>query len=464
MNAVVEVASIKLQEEKEQHGIIPDLLALKVPAASVQEDPKNARCHTDESTLQVSESLRLYGQRKPIVINAKTGFVEAGNGTLRAARKLGWSHIAAVRVDDDHKTATGYAIADNRVAELSDWDHLALKALFDSIDNPLEIPGVDNDWLKMLAWSDEKPTSISDVDIIPVPPKNPVSRPGDLWCLGEHRLLCGSSTVAEDVIRLMKGERAILFATDPPYLVDYDGTNHPPNRRDKEKAAKKGKEISPLAGNKDWSDSYAVTWDDSSQGPELYEGFIRAAIDHAISDHAAWYCWHASRRQAMLEAVWEKMGAFVHQQIIWNKNSPVLTRTHYLWKHEPCFFGWVRGNRPEKLENAEPAYSVWDIQGLAGDARPDHPTPKPLDCFAIPMRQHVPPGGLCYEPFSGSGSQIMAGELVGRRVYAMEISPVYVDVAVQRFTQTTGKIVYLEGSGGKSFEDVAAERGIDLAA
>ncbi len=468
MNSAVEVAGIKLQKKKEQHGIIPDLLPLKVLVASLQEDPKNARSHSDESTQQVAESLRLYGQRKPIVVNGKTGFVEAGNGTLRAARKLGWSHVAAVRVEDDHQTATGYAIADNRVAELSEWDNDALKALLDSIDNPLEIPGVDDDWLKTLEWTNEETPSISDVDFIPEPPENPVSRPGDLWVVGDHRLLCGSSTEEKDVQRLMKGEEAILFATDPPYLVDYDGTNHPPNQNAKEKLAKAkaaaaGKPVKGWKdGNKDWSDTYGITWDDSSQGPELYEGFIRVAIDHAISDHAAWYCWHASRRQAMLEAVWEKMGAFVHQQIVWNKNSPVLTRTHYLWKHEPCFYGWIKGNRPEKLENAEPAYTVWDIPGLAGDARPDHPTPKPLECFAIPMRQHVPKGGLCYEPFSGSGSQIMAGEMVGRRVYAMEISPVYVDVAVRRFINATGKIVYLEGSGGKTFEDVAAERGIIL--
>ncbi|MBF0424096.1 MAG: ParB N-terminal domain-containing protein, partial [Magnetococcales bacterium] len=127
MNAVVAVEKSKLQKKKEQHGIIPDLLPLKVPVATLQEDPKNARNHSDQSTKQVAESLRLYGQRKPIVVNAKTGFVEAGNGTLRAARKLGWTHIAAVRVEDDHETATGYAICDNRTSELSFWNHDILK-------------------------------------------------------------------------------------------------------------------------------------------------------------------------------------------------------------------------------------------------------------------------------------------------------------------------------------------------
>jgi hypothetical protein len=128
----------------------------------------------------------------------------------------------------------------------------------------------------------------------------------------------------------MNGERAILSATDPPYLVDYDGSNHPTR-------------------NKDWSQSYGVTWDDSSQGAELYDGFIAAAVAEAIAEDAAWYCWHASRRQAMLEACWEKAGAFVHQQIIWVKDRGVLTRSHYLWKHVPCFMGWVKGKRPPKV-------------------------------------------------------------------------------------------------------------------
>jgi DNA modification methylase len=225
----------------------------------------------------------------------------------------------------------------------------------------------------------------------------------------------------------MNGERAILFATDPPYLVDYDGSNHPTR-------------------NKDWSASYGTTWDDSSQGAELYDGFIAAAVAEAIAEDAAWYCWHASRRQAMLEACWEKAGAFVHQQIIWVKDRGVLTRSHYLWKHEPCFMGWRRPNRPPKVAE-ETLPSTWALPSFAKDDRPDHPTPKPLDAFGIPMRQHVARGGLCYEPFSGSGSQIMAGEANGRRVFAMEISPAYVDVAVERWQAETGRDAILDGDG-----------------
>jgi DNA modification methylase len=223
----------------------------------------------------------------------------------------------------------------------------------------------------------------------------------------------------------MKGQRAILFATDPPYLVGYDGMNHPGTR--------------PKT-NTDWSATYRTTWDeaDAAQNSDLYDRFIRVAVAVAILPNAAWYCWHASRRQRMVEEAWEKNGAFVHQQIIWSKpNRPILTRSWYLWAHEPCFFGWLKGKKPPK-ETADYGRTVWEIEGLNKAERPDHPTPKPLDCFAIPMHQHTRVGDLCYEPFSGSGSQIIAGEREGRRVYAMEISPAYVAVTLERWAEATG--------------------------
>ena len=429
----------------------------------------------DEVVDKMVGAIKEFGFRIPIVAKSD-GTVVDGHLRLKAARRLDLDEVPVMLADDlTEVQIKAFRLLANQSANWAEWNDELLRLELSDLQDAgfdLEVIGFSDEELGGLLdgmeEQDEGDGAGGGEETIPEPPKNPVTRPGDLWVLGEHRLLCGDSTKADDVIRLMNGERAILFATDPPYLVDYDGTNHPPNKTAKEravkaKAAAEGKEKKGWTdGNKDWSDTYGVTWDDSSQGPELYEGFIRAAIDHAITDHAAWYCWHASRRQGMLESVWEKMGAFVHQQIIWNKPSPVLTRTHYLWKHEPCFYGWIRGNRPEKLEGADPAYTVWDIKGLTGDERPEHPTPKPLECFGVPMRQHVPLGGLCYEPFSGSGSQIMAGEANHRRVYAVEISPVYCDVAVQRFLQASGKIVFLEGSGGKTFADVAAERGISI--
>ncbi len=411
----------------------------------------------DEAVDQMCGAIQTFGFKIPIVAKSD-GMVVDGHLRLKAARRLGLEMVPVVLADDLTETQIkAFRILANQSANWAEWDEELLRLEL------VDLQEADFD-LEQVGFSDEELADLMGPlegegngaagdeganDEIPEPPPNPVTQPGDLWILGEHRLLCGDSTKAEDVIRLMNGERAILFATDPPYLVDYDGTNHPQGRNGQK-------------GGKDWSGSYGITWDDAAQGPELYEGFIQAAMEHAIDPHAAWYCWHASKRQAMVEAVWEKMGALTHQQIIWRKSNTILTRTHYLWKHEPCFFGWLKGNRPPRLESAEPTPTVWDMDTLTGDERPEHPTPKPLDAFGIPMRQHVAKGGLCYEPFSGSGSQIMAGEANHRRVYAMEISPVYVDVALKRFIQATGKIVYLDGSGGKNFEEIAAERGIAL--
>lgn len=181
-----------------------------------------------------------------------------------------------------------------------------------------------------------------------------------------------------------------------------------------------------------------MTWDDADANPELYDRFIATAVSEALAPKAAWYCWHASRRQSLLEASWTKHGAFVHCQIIWVKNRPVLTRSDYAWQHEPCFYGWVQGHRPPRAAGKMRS-TVWTIDALSkGADRPDHPTPKPLEVFEIPMEQHTKPGDVCYEPFAGSGTQIIAAEKLGRRCIAMEVSPHYCDLIVRRWIHLVG--------------------------
>jgi ParB-like chromosome segregation protein Spo0J len=405
---------------------------------------RNAKTHGADQVAKIAASMAKFGWTNPVLVGSD-GELIAGHGRILAAAELGLTEAPVIVLDHlTEEQRRAYRIADNRLVE-SPWDEALLAAELQELaaeDFDLSVVGFSDAELDQLLAFDVGGGDVSDGAsvppvVVPEPPRNPASRAGDLWILGDHRLLCGDSTSPANVRRLMNGERAVLFATDPPYLVDYDGSNHPTR-------------------NKDWSPSYGVTWDDSSQGAELYDGFIAAAVAEAITEDAAWYCWHASRRQAMLEACWEKAGAFVHQQIIWVKDRGVLTRSHYLWKHEPCFMGWRRPHRPPKVAD-ETLASTWVIPSLAGEERPDHPTPKPLDCFAIPMRQHVARGGLCYEPFSGSGSQIMAGEATGRRVFAMEISPAYVDVAVERWQAETGRDAILDGDG-RSFAAVKAER------
>ncbi len=297
------------------------------PAARLKPYAKNARTHSDDQVAKIAASLVEYGWTAPVMV-ADDGEIVAGHGRLLAAQHLGLNEVPIIRLS--HLTpeqVRAYRIADNRLSELSGWDDELLAAELHALNATgfdLALTGFEGEDLdRLLAPLDEGDGLIGE-DVIPEPPVNPASRAGDLWLLGEHRLLCGDSTKADDIIRVMHNQKAILFSTDPPYLVDYDGTNHPSKQGDPDK-------------NKDWGNSYGITWDDSSQGPELYEGFIKAAIEHAILPNAAWYCWQASRRQAMVEGVWEKFGAFVHQQIVWAKDRGILTRSYYLWQHEPCF-------------------------------------------------------------------------------------------------------------------------------
>ena len=273
-------------------------------------------------------------------------------------------------------------------------------------------------------------------DAIPALPVTPVARVGQLWRLGKHRLLCGDSTKPADVQRLMGDERAMLFQTDPPYAVGYSGGSHPATRANRGKANR----------NKDWSGQYreaapsADAIDQTDGGRDFYLRFIRTAIENAIAPNAAWYCWHASKRQAMLESVWDELGAFVHQQIIWFKSRPVLTYSVFMWAHEPCLFGWMKSAKPMVERKKEGGYpsTVWEVPNAEVESN-EHPTSKPNRLFAIPMELHTHVGDLCYEPFSGSGSQLIAAEQLGRRCYAIELEPRFVDVAIERWEKLTGQ-------------------------
>ena len=267
------------------------------------------------------------------------------------------------------------------------------------------------------------------------PPESPVSRAGDLWVLGEHRLLCGDSTALEDVRRVMAGEQAALCATDPPYLVDYTGER-------------------PNDSGKDWSRDYReVEIQDA-------EGFFRSTFENVLSvlaPHAAIYCWHAHKRQALLASVWEELEIVDHQQVVWVKPAAVFGRVYWHFRHEPCVMGWRKGSKPEHDGNHEHD-SVWEVDydGLARRAA-DHPTSKPVELFARPMRKHTRVGDLCFEPFSGSGSQLVAAEKLGRRCRAIEISPAFVDVAVLRWQEATGREAKLDETG-ETFVEAREER------
>ena len=248
----------------------------------------------------------------------------------------------------------------------------------------------------------------------------------------------------------MAGETAVLLATDPPYLVDYDGTNHPADHH-REAGRKDPPKPGSEVGNKHW-DAYV----DPEASVTFFSSWLRVALSHCI-ERVPVYQWHASRRAALVEQAWEQNGLFVHQQIIWAKPGGILTRYHYLWQHEPCFYGWKVGMMPTKPRRPETtSTTIWEID-QKGQLDGIHPTQKPLEIFERPIGYHSLPGEVVLEPFSGSGTQIIASERLGRRCFALECSPAFVDVAVRRFEKATKKEAILDGTN-QTFAEVAAQR------
>ncbi|MDH5528347.1 MAG: DNA modification methylase [Nitrospirota bacterium] len=397
---------------------------------------------------KVAASIREFGWRQPIVVDSEMTIV-VGHTRYEAAKVLGLAEVP-VHIAEGLTPAQvrAYRLADNRLHEDAEWDEDLLRielAGLDAVEFDLGLTGFADEELSRLlgeAVEGQEESGIGDDDV-PEPPEVPVSKPGDLWILGDHRLLCGDSTKPEDVDRLMAGEKPALFSTDPPYIIEYTGADRPRE-------------------GKDWSDVYReIDIKDA-------EGFLRGVFENGLRvcrENAAWYCWHAHKRAALIERIWTDLGVLNHQQIVWVKPIATMTYSCYPWKHEPCLMGWRQGHKPpHKGDNTHQVTSVWSLD-WEGAPRPignEHPTQKPLEVFAIPMRQHTDPGDICYEPFSGSGSQLIAGERLHRKVRAMEISPVFVDVAIRRWQEATGKEAVLDGDG-KTYDAVAAERQPDQA-
>jgi DNA modification methylase len=429
----------------------------RVAIDSLHPDPANARTHDERNLETIQGSLARFGQVEPLVVLKGSGRVIGGNGRLAAMKRLGWTQVDIVEVDLTAIDATALGIALNRSALLAGWDDAALADLLSTLRAEDALDGVGFTEFEI----DELVNSLDlggQGNLVEdpgagEPPQKPVSRVGDLWLLGGHKLLCGDSTKAEDMARLMGQEKAHLLATDPPYLVNYDGTNHPAEHHIKAgRTAGPGKEV----GNKRWDD-----YQDPAASVEFYAGFLRVALAHCV-ERVPVLQWHATRRQALVEQAWEQNNLLVHQTIIWAKSRGVLTRSHYLWSHEPCFYGWVKGMMPEQGRRpATTATTVWQID-QTGEERPDHPTPKPLEVFSRPLGYHTRPNEICLEPFSGSGSQLIAAEGLKRRCFGMELAPAYVDVAVKRWEKATGQQAVLDGEG-TSFTATAKARGVEVA-
>jgi DNA modification methylase len=384
--------------------------------AALSPAPYNPRTISEEAARGLQASIRRFGLVQPIVWNRRTKHVVGGHQRINALKSLGKTEAQVVVVDVPETEEKALNLTLNNPAitgEFTDGLQEILAELAVS-------PGIEFEELRLDALLDLKADAVVE-DEVPEPPKNPVTRSGDLWILGDHRLLCGDSTRPEDVGRVMNGRKADLFQTDPPYLVDYTGADR------------------PNESGKDWSAQYREI-DIRDAGAFFASVFACAAS--VTKANAAWYCWHAHKRASEIETAWARLGILNHQQIVWVK--PVALHGYSFWpyQHEPCLMGWKKGHKPaHDGDNSHTISTVWmvDWQGKSRVVGNEHPTQKPVELFARPYRKHTRPGSVGFEPFSGSGSQLIAAEQLGRRCYAIELEPAFVDVAIERWKNLTGE-------------------------
>jgi DNA modification methylase len=412
-----------------RHIETPEPLAIDYrPVASLIPYARNARTHSEAQVALIAGSIREFGFTNPVLIDGENGII-AGHGRVLAARKLGLTTVPVIELahlSDAQKRA--YVLADNRLAEQAGWDRemLALEvADLGELGVDLASLGFEAAEFDQLLRSGAPDPREEDT---PEPPATPVSRQGDLWHLGPHRLLCGSSTDSGAVARLLGLVRPHLMATDPPYGVAYDPAWR--NRAGASTTRRTGKVLND--DRADWRDAWA-----------LFPGEVA-------------YVWHGALHATTVAESLTACGFAIRSQIIWAKERLVLSRGDYHWQHEPCWYavrekgkGYWNGDRKQT--------TLWQIPNRDQDAATVHGTQKPVECMRRPMLNNSSPGQAVYEPFSGSGTSIIAAETCGRTCLAMELDPAYVDVAVLRWQAFTGEPAILDGDGS-SFADVAAGR------
>lgn len=365
-----------MTKRKEARG----LQVTQFSIADLSNDPANARKHSDRNIEAIVASLRRFGQQKPIVVDS-SGVVRAGNGTLEAARRLGWESIYGVETDLSGSEATAYAIADNRTAELADWDEDVLAAQINGLvqdDQDLAFAaGFDEteleELLAGLEFDGDGTTGEVVEDEVPEPPADPITKLGDLWLLGDHRLLCGDSTKAEDVERLMAEDKADCIVTDPPYGI---GIASNPVRQ---AHAKSDWDATPVDPSPMIKGMPSIVWGGNYFALPPSKGFL-----------------------------------------VWDKKQPED------FTLAMCEMAWTNVDTPAKMFR----------KSVVSYAK-EHPTQKPVELLAWCMSFVE---GSVYDPFLGSGTTLIAAEQLGRKCYGMEISPAYCDVIVKRWETLTGQV------------------------
>jgi site-specific DNA-methyltransferase (adenine-specific) len=393
---------------------------------------RNSRTHSEQQIDQIAASIKQFGFLNPIIVDGDNG-VLAGHGRLLAANKIGlvWvPTIDASHLDDAQKRA--FIIADNKITLNGGWDEEILKNEISgllSVDFDLSLLGFSSDELESLIETTQIGIDgLTDPDDIPETPTIPVSVLGDIWLMGDHRLMCGDSTNSESVKQLVGGALVDMLLTDPPYNVAYNGKT-----KDR------------------------LTIMNDSMKDELFRQFLSSsfsAANNVLKAGAVFYIWHADREGYNFRVACRDVGWDVRQCIIWNKNSMVLGRQDYHCKHEPCLYGWKSGASHLWASDRKQTTVLNFEKTQKNDV---HPTMKPVSLFEYQILNNTKGGDIVLDLFGGSGTTLIAAEKNGRQSRLMELDTKYCDVIIKRWQDFSGKQGILERTGRK-FDEVSHER------
>jgi len=442
---------------------LPSLTVEEVAVDLLRPDPANPRRIGDDELDALERSLRQFGFVQPVLARREDGVVIGGHQRLVAARRLGLTSVPVIWLDVSVEQARLLGLALNKIS--GTWDDALLARLLADLqatpDLDLTLSGFGEDEVKELLRSlearekRERPEAFDLEEALEEARRAPRTKPGDLWQLGDHRLLCGDATNAADVARLLDGAAPTLLATDPPYGVSLDGSwrdgvynalgpaeapymrtdgraeaNHATRASGGRRGRTAGHRHTTLSGDTrvDWSEAFALV-------PSLTVGYV----------------WHAGVHAAEVAQGLVAIGFEIVAQVIWDKGLFAIGRSWYHWNHEPC---WVvrKGGAKVPFRGSRDQATIWRvpspkmIMGGSTEAKQDHPTQKPLLLFETPIANHLKPGGAVYDPFLGSGTALIAAGRAGCRAYAMEIDPLYVEVALRRWERFSGETaVRLDG-------------------
>jgi DNA modification methylase len=393
--------------------------------------PKNPRVHPDSALDKLMKSIGQFGFTNP-VLASKDGIILAGHARCKAAQKSGIEEVPVIFLDLEGADADAYLIADNKIQEETSWEKETLADLikelqgldYDVSFTGFSPPEIDELFTQLHA----KDVNEDDFDVEEALKEPTMSKQGDLWLLGKHRLLCGDSTKSETYDVLMDGKKANLVVTDPPYGISYEG-------------------------------SQGKIKNDDLQGEDFYK-FLLAAfknLESAMSDDASIYVFHADTKGIFFRRAFEDAGFHLSGVCQWVKQSLVLGRSPYQWKHEPCLYGFKKKGK-HKWYSGRKETTVWEFDRPSKSAL--HSTMKPVALCAYPIKNSTAVNSIVLEPFSGSASTLIACEQIDRICFAIEIEERFVDVGVKRFIDNLGtdKDVFLIRDGKKiHYADVVLE-------